>query len=185
MSAILSGAAAPPKLLARNLGGEPTLAVPTAAERLELSRARMRQAMRSPAPSQARGAAASTADPAMSWINSLRTFPGASVVIDAVQAWWLHHPVRMASLVAAEAATSLARPMAQRHPLQLVFCAFAVGALFSWSRPWRWLLKPALFAGLLPQLVSKVMTVVPPRTWMGLINTFVQNHGTGRSRPLD
>lgn len=185
MSAILSGSAAPSKLLGRELGGEPTLAVPTAAERLEISRARMRRAMRSPPSAHARGTTTGTADPAMSWIKSLRTFPGASVVIDAVQAWWLHHPVRMASMVAAEAATTLARPMAQRHPLQLVFCAFVVGALFSWSRPWRWIVKPALFAGLLPQLLSKVMTVVPPRTWMGLFNSFVQDHGTGRSRPLD
>jgi hypothetical protein len=70
--------------------------------------------------------------------------------------WWHGHPWRGWSLLAADAADAVARPLAQRHPLALVAGAAGVGALLVWSRAWRgwslaarWLV-PLLRAGCRP-----------------------------------
>jgi hypothetical protein len=36
------------------------------------------------------------------------------------------------------------------------------------------LLKPALFAGLLPQLFARVIAQVPSRSWMAVLTSLVQ-----------
>ncbi len=80
----------------------------------------------------------------------LKDLPGAAMVIDAVQTWWAQHPLRTATLVAGEASRKFAAPLAERNPVALILGAVVVGALLAWTRPWRWILRPALFAGLLP-----------------------------------
>ncbi len=143
-------------------------AVITAADRLALSRQRLRRAMLDIAapPSTPRHAL-----PALAWLESLKDIPGAHVVIEAVSTWWAQHPLRVAAMVAANGVNAVVRPMAQRHPVALVLGALIFGGMFAWSRPWRWILTPALFAGLLPQLFSKALANVPAGSWMSLLST--------------
>lgn len=142
------------------------LGVPGAIERLALSRARLRAAML-PAPStQGHALGDGISGFATNLVERLRTMPGAAVLIDTIQTWWEQHPLRTAGLVAAEASRKLAEPVAQRNPLALVFGAVVVGALFALSRPWRWMLRPALFAGLLPALASRAIRELPVDTWL-------------------
>jgi hypothetical protein len=138
-------------------------------DRLALSRQRLRLAMQ--------GEPAAHAAPAsgQAWAHSLRTLPGAPVVMDAVQAWWAQHPLRVVGLVAANATMTALRPAAQRHPLGLVAGALLAGALLAWSRPWRWLVKPALFAGLLPQLFSKTLAQIPAHSWIAVLTSLAQD----------
>lgn len=135
-------------------------------ERLELSRERMRQAMQGTAAPRGDGAfgarAGSTPNP---WWESLKTLPMAGVVIDAVSTWWAMHPLRIGVVVASTAARALAQPIAQRNPLGLVLASLLLGVVVVWSRPWRWLWKPALFAGLLPQLAKQVLARIPSQPW--------------------
>ena len=135
--------------------------------RLGASRERLRQAMRGKErPARHHPAANSLASSASDWLDSLRALPGAGIVIDAVLQWWQRSPLRLASLVAGDATRTVVQPLAQRHPLALLVGAVCVGGLFAWSRPWRWMLKPALFAGLLPQIVSSAVAQVPLQAWI-------------------
>ena len=152
----------------------PVTASTTPAERLALSRECLRQAMRNTSAPR-RGTTEGRATGAgTDWLHSLKSIPGSSVVIEAVSSWWAQHPLRVAGMVAADAANAVVRPVAQRHPLGLVLAALVLGGVLAWSRPWRWILTPALFAGLLPQLVSKAMALVPPRSWMAVLDSLMQ-----------
>jgi len=140
-----------------------------------MSRERLRSAMRERSPSGggASGKAGSGEMPA--WIERVASaVPGAGVIIDAVRAWWNQHPMRVASMVALDASKTLLRPMIQRNPVGLVLGAVVVGGLIAWAKPWRGFLKPALFAGLLPQLISKAVANVPTESWMAVLTALAQ-----------
>jgi hypothetical protein len=126
----------------------------TATTRLAHSRERLRQALY--------GTPAADRSPQVpaQWWGELRAQPAAIVIIDAVQAWWALHPLNATVRIVSSTALDVVRPLARRHPLLAVLGAFALGGLLVWSRPWRWALKPALFAGLLPQVLSSWMLQV-------------------------
>jgi hypothetical protein len=123
----------------------------TPAERLTLSRERLRRALTGAA--QTSGEDGAGRRTSSHWWDELRALPGAGIVIEAVQHWWAKHPLRVPTLVAFNAAQTLIQPLAQRHPLGLMLGSLVVGGLLAWQRPWRWALIPALWAGLLPQLL--------------------------------
>jgi hypothetical protein len=112
------------------------------------------------------------------WLKSLESLPVVAAVLDAVRDWWSHHPMRLVTLVANDAGKSLIRPVAKRHPIALVVAALLVGGVLARTRPWRGLVKPALFAGLLPTIMSKVVSHVPLDSWMSALNSL-----TSRSHP--
>ncbi len=147
------------------------------ADRLELTRNRLRRALREPGPGPDSHTAAPGERPVAAshpWLDSLRSLPGAGVLLDALEGWWMGHPLRAVSLLAGDAAKAIVQPMAQRHPLGLVLTAAVVGGVVAWTRPWRWALKPALLAGLLPQLVSRVVAQVPMQSWLSMLATLTQ-----------
>ena len=146
----------------------------TATERLTRSRDRLRQAMRDSSAQQGRASVQHAGGPSMAWLESLKAVPGATLLIEAVRSWWARHPLRIPAMVAADAAKAAVQPMAQRHPLGVVLGALLLGGLFAWSRPWRWILTPALFAGLLPQLFSKAMAQVPVQSWLAVLTSLTQ-----------
>lgn len=125
--------------------------------RLALSRERLRQAMHDPAAAARADAGSPAEEPAAGWLDSLRSIPAVAIVIEAVSKWWVRHPLHVATMVAADAAKAVVRPVARRHPWGLVLGAALVGGLIVWGRPWRWGFKPALFAGLLPQLLMTAL----------------------------
>lgn len=127
-------------------------AVPALAERLAQSRERLRQALNR-APDEAGARPQQTTGAAAPWWVELKSLPGAAIVIEAAQQWWARHPLRVTVLAAINAVQVVARPVAQRHPFSLVLGAMVVGALLAWQRPWRLAFAPALWAGLLPQLL--------------------------------
>lgn len=136
----------------------------TAAERVAQSREHLRQALHAGRGSRRPAADASGAPIALPWFARLKSIPGAAIAIDALELWWARHPARLPVTLAGHTANTVLRPIAQRHPVSLVFSALAVGAVFAWSRPWRWALKPAVFAGLLPQLLMSAMKQAPSQS---------------------
>jgi hypothetical protein len=105
------------------------------------------------------------------------------VLRDTLRDWWAHHPLRATTLVAAEAVKVVLKPLAQRHPFALVAAAVALGGVVVWARPWRGLLKPALLAGLLPQLVSKVVAQLPLDSWLAVLSSMTEPAAAQESAP--
>jgi hypothetical protein len=134
--------------------------------RIELTRARLRLAMMPPDRAHA-------ARPAASFMSAahLKELPVIGTIIEAIQSWWFNHPMRPVASVAVEASNAVVQPLAQRNPFALVAGAAALGALFVWSKPWRWLFGPALFAGLVPQVASRVVSNLPIESWMTMLGT--------------
>ena len=159
------------------------LAELTATDRLTLSRERLRSAML--ARSTSTGAASNRIAGAASsaWLASLKSIPGAGILIEALDSWWTQHPLRLASMVAADAVNAGIQPLAQRHPLSLMLAALLLGGALARSRPWRWLLKPALFAGLMPQLLSKAIAQLPAPSWVAALTALTQAQRIPRETP--
>lgn len=134
-----------------------------AVQRIELSRERLRHAMVPPP------ALPDASQPrALAWLDKLKGQPAIAIIIDTLKSWWSRHPMRAVVHVASEAGNAVAKPMAQHNPLALVAIAAVFGAVLAWSRPWRWALKPALFAGLMPQLVARVVAHLPLESWLAV-----------------
>jgi hypothetical protein len=87
-----------------------------------------------------------------------------STPAEAVNQWLAEHPIKLASEVFSDVTKSVVTPIAQRRPILFVASAVAVGALLVWTRPWSWLLKPAVVATLVPQVISKVLAYAPKRS---------------------
>lgn len=149
--------------------------------RLEASRARLRLAMR-PAPAAVPIDGQKTTR--RSWLQGWRELPVVGLVLDALHGWWSLNPLRPVVLVAAEASTAVARPLAQRHPIALMLVAGTVGAALAWARPWRWAVRSALFAGLAPQLASRLVAKLPIESWLTLVSAALSK-ADAHPRPLD
>ena len=168
MSAVLPSrvdVAALPNRAVANVSGQDR--VVGAIERLALSRERLRSTMM-PAPQKSTSHAFSggTGSFTAGLTDRLKDLPGAAMLLDAVRTWWAQHPLRTASMVAAEASRKFAAPLAERNPLALILGAVVFGALLALSRPWRWALRPAIFAGLVPALAARILRQLPLESWL-------------------
>jgi len=201
MSAVLPDTAAAPSTSARPAAATPSAAASTAAvddkpktvtsaiERLALSREQLRAAML-PKPKAAKdGQSGGIAAMASHLTDRVKEVPGVPILIDALKTWWARHPLHTAGLVAAEASRKFAGPIAERRPMTLILSAVLLGAVLALTRPWRWLLRPALFAGLLPALVSRAMKELPVDSLIRMFGsaparTAAKTPGTFTSAPL-
>ena len=147
-------------------------AVMLAVDRLSVSRTNLRQALIPPP--HARDTGGGAARPTLGrWLDHLARTPAVSVLIDGMRRWWAKQPVRLALLLADDAAETLMQPVVQKHPYRLVLGAAAMGALLVLSRPWRWLpraaltsgLGSALMAGLLPTLINQAVAPASDKPW--------------------
>jgi hypothetical protein len=138
-------------------------ATPSACEQLAQSRERLRQALHeAQSPPEDRRSPSSGEASTTDLLRDLRALPGANLLLDIVLGWWDKQPLRVGLLLAAEAAQVVLEPLARRHPYKLVAGAFAIGAVLTLTRPWRWVSTPALLAGLLPQLLPELMKHLRP-----------------------
>ncbi len=138
----------------------------TPVQRLDLSRERIHAALR--------GVVAKPETPAgsglgRSWLTGLVGLPGLGILSQALQIWWAGSPLRDASALLSEAATTWLQPMAKRNPLALVSGAFLLGGLFGWSRPWRWAVKPGLLIGLASKIVTSSLRRPPSDGWASIV----------------
>jgi hypothetical protein len=148
-----------------------------ALDKVQASRARLRLAMLPPPPVE------KAADANSSFVQKLLNIPVVAGVIESVQAWWSVHPMRPMSKVASEAANAAVQPIAKLHPVALVLAAAGAGALVFWTRPWRWIFRSALFAGLVPQLLTRGLASLPIDSWMSMVSSAMSRSPVHPSTP--
>lgn len=153
-----------------------------AAERLEKSRALLHEAMRR---KPQKWPSTSMRSSIPEWLTNLKSIPVVTVLVEAICSWWMQHPLRAASLLTADTTHAIVQPLARRHPLGLALGALVLGAIVAWSRPWRWVLKPAMFAGLWPQLLSKGIAHLPLASWLAALGSVVLQKPAARSDTPD
>jgi hypothetical protein len=138
--------------------------------RLEASRIRLRlqlqqwQIEQEPAPNNTH----------RSWMDALRADPGTRVLLDALHLWWAQQPWHQATAALAASLKRMLNPLAQRRPLMLVLIAAAIGSALMLFKPWRWLSISTLAAGLLPQLLPKLLELLRPLHWADMLNGWLQ-----------
>jgi hypothetical protein len=144
-----------------------------ATEKIELTRAQLRRAMTPPPPAPRKNySRVKLEGQGPTVLDRLKALPFIGTIVDAIDSWWLSHPLRPVTRVVGQASNAAVRPFARTNPISLVAGAAIAGAALAWSRPWRWLIRPALFAGLVPQIASRLVARIPLESWMaGLDNT--------------
>lgn len=152
-----------------------------AVDRLAASRSLMRAAMLDfahPPPRPRHDDSSAIHDLGTKVLAGFKGLPGVTILVESLEGWWAQHPLRAVAIVAGEASKKFVRPVAQRNPLGLMIGAVVVGALLVASHPWRWLLRPALFIGLVPQLASHIVKRLPLDSWMSMLSSVL-----GSKRP--
>lgn len=116
-----------------------------------------------------------------SLLRRVSALPLVNAVIESVTSWWSHHPMRPVAHIANEASNAVVKPIAQRNPWSLVLAAGVVGAGLAWTRPWRWLFRSALFAGLVPQLAARIASSLPIESWMSMVGASLSQQRPSRA----
>ncbi len=80
------------------------------------------------------------------------------IVSEVISEWWAEHPLHASAAFALSASRTAIVPLVRRHPAAVLGGAAALGAVIVWARPWRWLLRPALVAGVASQLAARTIT---------------------------
>jgi hypothetical protein len=179
MSAVLPREAAPDSAAEHDEKDKPS-----AAQRLAESRERLRLWMvrgdgRQEARERIAAAHAEGDHPAL--LDRLRAMPVIGVVVDALWAWWEHHPMQPAASLAKDVVDDTIAPVARRHPLLVVAAAFVIGVAVVRFKPWRWFARPALAGGLLSQVLSFAIARIPFESWLGAFASFA--HGRAHPAP--
>ena len=131
--------------------------VPTAQERLARSRTTMTRWLGDDAKAR-HTTEHSDGKPGLArWLKGLSKHPLAALTIDALADRWARHPLHSSLQFAEVAANETIAPLVRRHPALVLGSAAVAGALLVRARPWRWLLRPALLGGVMPQVAAKLL----------------------------
>jgi hypothetical protein len=147
---------------------------PSAAERLEASRARLRTALMAiahPPPKPSLLGDLKIGSFGRQILERLKALPAAALVIESIEQWWAEHPLRVAGELAEEASRRYMGPIARKNPVAVIIGGVVFGALLVAAKPWRWLLRPALFVGLVPQIASHALKRMPLDAWLQMLST--------------
>jgi hypothetical protein len=107
---------------------------------------------------KARSTAEGSGGPGLAaWLKGLSKHPLAALTIDALSDRWARHPLHTSVQLAEVAATETIAPLVRRHPVLVLGSAAVAGALLVRARPWRWLLRPALLAGVASQVAAQLL----------------------------
>lgn len=143
-----------------------------AQQRLEQSRARMRGWMQSTRRRRDDTRTPGTPQSPPSWLDVIGEIPIVGAAVSALRSAWRDSPLPAAVQLAEDAGNAALRPTAQQHPLALVGIAMAGGAFLLWARPWRTLLRSALFAGLASQLTARLVSQIPIGSMLDAVQDF-------------
>jgi len=146
--------------------------LPSAAERLEASRARLRAALieiAHPPPKPSILGDLGLGSFGQEILGRLKALPGVALLLESVEHWWAEHPLHAAGALAEEASRRYVGPIARKNPVAVIVGGVVFGALLIASKPWRWLLRPALFIGLVPQVASHVLKRMPLDSWLQVL----------------
>jgi len=160
---------------------------PSAAERLEASRARLRTALMKiahPPPKPSLLGDLGIGSFGSQILERLKSLPGAALVLESIQHWWAEHPLHAAGAIAEEASRRYVAPIARKNPSAVVIASVIFGALFVASKPWRWLLRPALFVGLVPQIAAHALKRMPLDSWLQMLSA-VSGKRTASAQPKE
>jgi hypothetical protein len=139
----------------------------TPAERLALSRERLRVALARHAQPQPLHNAAGPDSDLLAILKA--ALPGTGVLIDLVGEWWKRQPLHTSGLLSTGLVQNVLRPLAQRNPIALAVGAVVVGVALAWSRPWRWIFQPQLLSRWGPTVLSSVLASAAVRTWLATV----------------
>lgn len=145
-----------------------------ATERLQQSRRLLRDHM------QALNASATAAQSEAqhrpsAWLTAI---PLLGPVLGSLSAWWAKHPLRVVADLFASSTASAAKPMTQARPWSMLLMAVAVGGLLVWTRPWRFAwLRRAVYAGVMPKIVSTLVSRLPTEGWLDIVNALLRRPG--------
>ena len=160
----------------------------SAAERLEASRKRLRSALMTiahPPPKPSLIDDLHLGNFGTQILDRLKALPGAALALEILEHWWAEHPLHVAGSLAEQASRRYIGPFAKKNPLAIVVGGVVLGAVLAFSKPWRWLLRPALFAGLLPQLASQALKRLPLDSWLAMLSTLTAKHSAGKKPSAD
>jgi len=79
------------------------------------------------------------------------------IISEVVSEWWAEHPLHASASLALAASRTAIVPLVRRHPAAVLGGAALVGAALIWARPWRFLLRPAVLAGVASQLTARAL----------------------------
>lgn len=153
-----------------NADDEPTPSTHALA-RLQRSRAGIQRALTESSPDAPPGTSAGAAPLLADVLTKLRNVPAANLLLDAIASWWSQQPAGILLRLGTTATRTLVKPIAQRHPVALIVCALAFGGLITWTRPQRWLIRPAAVSRWLPRFAAGVAAHIPLSVWLTLLRT--------------
>ena len=165
------------KLVQSEFHGGTVSATTNASERLEDSRQRLRIALLQSTNGKRVTDTMSRGSSAL-WVEQLKSMPVIGSAVRSLDTWWAQTPLNAATATVFYSANTVAKPIASRHPFYVVMVAAVAGAVLARTRPWRWILKPALFAGLAVRLSSNLVTRVPLQSWITLLTALTQRAST-------
>lgn len=151
-----------------------------ATERLQQSRQLMRDQMLALNASSAQAHAKNHGSGQTSkWLSSLVALPMLGPLLNTAMTWWAEHPLHaVVELFSRPSASHTEAPktaITRRHPWAMLLSAAALGALLMWARPWRFaLLRRAVYAGLVPQMVTTLLARVSTEGLLDFVSSLMR-----------